>query len=393
MAQPCSSDQRRIRVLDLVVRLVAVAQAVQHLDRLFDGRLINELLRDTAIQRGVLLDVLAILVQRGCADTVQLAASQRRLHHVAGVQRAGRSARPDDLVQLIDEQDDLALRTLDLFDGGLQTLLELATEAAAGDHAAEVEADDTLAHQDFGHIVRRDLLRQPLYDGRLADARLADQHGVVLCAAAEDLDHAQDLFVTADHRIEFAFARHLGQVAAVLFERAVTRLGLRVGDALAAANVLNDVQHAVLSDPGVRQDARDGSPPLGQDREEQMLRADVIVLELVRLFVGDVHHALDARRDEHLPRTAAIDRGLRAGAQHLVQTLADRVLIHAHLVENLRDHAVGLLQQGEQHVFGVYLIVSVALQDFIGTNGRILRALRETVESHHDRWVLYYQYA
>jgi hypothetical protein len=36
-------------------------------------------------------------------------------------------------------------------------------------------------------------LREPLDDRRLADARLADEHRVVLLAAREDLHHALDL--------------------------------------------------------------------------------------------------------------------------------------------------------------------------------------------------------
>ena len=49
-----------------------------------------------------------------------------------------------------------------------------------------------------------DPLGEPLDDRRLADARLADQHRVVLRAAREDLDHAADLVVAADHRVELA---------------------------------------------------------------------------------------------------------------------------------------------------------------------------------------------
>ena len=61
-------------------------------------------------ERRVLLDVLAVLVERGGADAVQLAARQRRLQHVGGVHRAFGLAGADQRVHLVDEQDDLALR-------------------------------------------------------------------------------------------------------------------------------------------------------------------------------------------------------------------------------------------------------------------------------------------
>ena len=48
---------------------------------------------------------------------------------------------------------------------------------------------------------------EALDDRRLADARLADQHRVVLGAPAEHLDDAADLLVTADDRVDLAVAR------------------------------------------------------------------------------------------------------------------------------------------------------------------------------------------
>ena len=58
---------------------------------------------------GVLFDVLPVLVQGGGADAVQFAAGQHRLEQVAGVHGALGLARAHDGVQLIDEEDDLAL--------------------------------------------------------------------------------------------------------------------------------------------------------------------------------------------------------------------------------------------------------------------------------------------
>ena len=137
------------------------------------------------------------------------------LSMLRGVHRAFGRAGADDGVQLVDEEDDLPLGVGDFLQDRLQPLLELAAVLRAGDERAHVERDDLLVLQPFGHVLPDDALREPFDDGGLADAGLADEHRVVLGAARQHLDHAADLLVAADDRIELALARELGQVAAV----------------------------------------------------------------------------------------------------------------------------------------------------------------------------------
>jgi hypothetical protein len=80
---------------------------------------------------------------------------------------------------------------------------------------------------------------RPFDDGGLADAGLADQHRVVLGAAGQHLDGAPDLLVAADHRVDLAVARGLGQVAGVFLERVIGVLGRAgVGGAALAQRVI-----------------------------------------------------------------------------------------------------------------------------------------------------------
>ena len=103
---------------------------------------------------------------------------------------------------------------LDLGDDLLQPLLELAAILGARDQRADVERDQPLVLQLLRHVAGDDALGQPLDDRRLADARLADQGGVVLGAAGEDLHDPLDLVLAADHRVELAVAGRFGQVEA-----------------------------------------------------------------------------------------------------------------------------------------------------------------------------------
>ena len=78
----------------------------------------------------------------------------------------------------------IAVAVLDLVDDLLQALLELAAVHRAGHQRAHVRAQHALVDSGLGHVAGDDALRQPLDDGRLADARLADQRRVVLGAPA-----------------------------------------------------------------------------------------------------------------------------------------------------------------------------------------------------------------
>ena len=97
-----------------MVRLVALLEPTQDRDRVRDRRLADEDRLEPPLERRVLLDVLAVLVQRRRSDGAQLAAREHRLQQVGRVDRALGGARADDRVQLVDEEDDVARRVLDL---------------------------------------------------------------------------------------------------------------------------------------------------------------------------------------------------------------------------------------------------------------------------------------
>ena len=115
---------------------------------------------------------------------------------------------------------------------------------------------------------------------------LADEDGVVLGAAREDLHDAADLLVAADHRIELLRPREGGEVPAVALEDAVLLLGGLVGDAPVAPHRLEGREDGVLGDALARGGARPRSPSPADDAEEDVLGRDVFVLEGRGLGLG-----------------------------------------------------------------------------------------------------------
>ena len=209
-----------------MVRLVTLLEAAQDRDRVDHGRLADVHGLEAALERCVLLDVLAVLVQRRGADRTKLATGQHRLEEICRVDRAFRGPCADDRVQLVDEEDDLTGRVLDLAEDGLEPFLELTSVLRAREQRADVERPDPLALQALGHVAGNDALRESLDDRGLAHAGLPDQHRVVLRPSREDLDHATDLVVAADDRIELAVLRERGEVAPVLLQGLIRTFGI-----------------------------------------------------------------------------------------------------------------------------------------------------------------------
>ena len=138
---------------------------------------------------------------------------------------------------------------LDLGEDGLQPLLELTAVLRARDHRAEVERDQPLVLQRLGHVALDDALGEPLDDGGLADAGLADEHGVVLRTAGQHLHDAADLLVPADDRVELALAGGGGEVGAELLQRLVLPLGVGCGHPAPSPCLLERVQQLLRRGP------------------------------------------------------------------------------------------------------------------------------------------------
>ena len=171
--------------------------------------------------------MLAVLVERGCTDALDLAAREWRLQDVCSIDCAFGGASADERVQLVNKEDRIA-RGAQLFKHLLQSLFKLAAILCAGNERAHVESDDALVEQRRRNVAFHDALGEPFGDRRLADARFADECWVVLGAACQNLNDALNLLFTTNHRIEATGARGLSEIDA----KGVEGWGLRAAAAL-----------------------------------------------------------------------------------------------------------------------------------------------------------------
>ena len=223
---------------------------------------------------------------------MQVAARQRRFQHVGGIRRALRRPRPDQSVQLVDKQYDVALRRSDFLQQRLQPLFEFTAELGPGDQRAEVERQQPFVLQALGHIAIDDALRQAFGDRRLADTGFADKHGIILRAPRQHLHGAADLLVAANDRIEFALARRLGQVLGILFERVVGVFRSRAVRLAALANIIDRRVQLLRRHAGAGQHIRRIGSLRQRESEQQELRGDVAVAG----FLGNLFGLIEQPR-------------------------------------------------------------------------------------------------
>ncbi len=379
MGQPGGGHQGGVADADAVVDLVALLQAAQDGDGVLQRRLVHQHRLEPALQRLVLLDVLAVFVQRGGAHAAKLAPRQRRLQHVGRVHRPLGPAGAHQGVQLVDEQDDLPLGRGDLLQHRLQAVLELAPVLGAGDEGAQIQRQDALVLQRLGHVAGRDALGDALHDGGLADARLADQHRVVLGPSGQHLHRPPHLLVAADDRVQLSLSGHRRQVAGVFGQRLVAPLGLGVGHALGSTHLGQRLQQPIPGDAQLGQRPGGGAEVLADQRQQQVLARDVFVLELLRLLGRLLQEFLQAAADVDVGGGAA---HLRLLLQRFIDAGADRLGFHPQLAQQCRDDAVVLADQRAQHVLGADFLMVAAAGQIAGRRQGFLRLDGEFFEPH-----------
>ena len=309
LGQLCRGDDRAVGDVDAVMHLVAFLQSPEDRDGVLLIGLVHQHLLEAALEGGILLHILAVLVESGGANTVQFTAGQGGLEHIARIHGALGLARADHGVQLVDEQDHAALLLGELVEYRFEALLEITAELGAGQQSAQVQRQDALVLQPLGDLAIDDTLRQPLDDGGLADTGLADQHGVVLGAALQYLDSPADLVVATDHRVQLALLRPLGEVDSVLVQGLAGFFSLRVAHRLAATHLLDGALQGQGCDPAAFEQLAGGGLAL-QHGQQHQFAGNIGIATLLGELVRYIEYLAQVIRQVHLAPRAA-DRGQR----------------------------------------------------------------------------------
>ena len=281
-------------------------------------------------------------------------------------------------MQLVDEQDDRAFALGDFLEHAFQTFLEFAAEFRAGDQGAHVESEDAFAFQSFRHLAVDDALGQAFNDRRLADARLADQHRIVLGAALQYLDGAADFAVPADYGIEFPHPRAPGEIDAIAAQRLAAFLGFRIGHDFAAAQIVDGVFERMGAD-SARLEQFPHRSGIIHRRQQYGFAGD----KTVSVFTGNGFRPIQQFRK--LGR----DRELAVVLFHARQILHDAVKppaqfadVESGLGEQGAHRTALLIDQREQQVRGVDAVVAVRQRERLRIGERRLQFPGQFVWPH-----------
>ena len=199
-------------------------------------------------------------------------------------------------MQFINE-DNGVLALHQFFHDGLEALFELAAVFRSGNNQRKIKREDALVREERWNVAVGDALRQAFHDGGLAYARLANQHRIVLRAAAQNLYHALHFIFATHQGIERAFASRLREVAAEFREQRSFFRPRRCRFFTRSARQL--LAQGREAQTALHQDFRAKALLFAKDAKQQMLRADVLVAQALGLFRSHVQDALAFRAQRH----------------------------------------------------------------------------------------------
>ena len=277
-------------------------------------------------------------------------------------------------MQFINEQDDLARRTLDLLEERLEPIFELATILGAGDQCAQVERHDPLIFQGLRNVPLRDALGESLRDRRLAHAGFADQDRVVLRAPRQHLDDAANLFLTADDRVQLPLPGEGREIPSVFLDGLKLRLGRCIGHTGRSPDLGKRLQDLFSRGAGSTEDPGRLRVGLVGDGEEEMLGGQVLILEPLHLGPGHIQDLLQSRAEIGL---GAVHLG--EAVERCLQVSGDAGRVCAQSQQERRHGPVLLFQEREQQVFGEDFLVLRLLGKRLCLLDRLLGLLGQTV--------------
>jgi hypothetical protein len=142
------------------------------------------------------------------------------------------------------------------------------------------------------------------------------------------------------------------EIAAVALQRLVGRLGVRTGHTLVSPNLLKGSQQS-LAAQAVIAEQPSGTVRFVRDGQQQMLHADVFILQLLCRVFSPSEETGQLLRNVSLFRSSSRARDLRDPVQLALQLFLDSRQRNTRLTENGGHNTFRRLHQGCQQVLDI----------------------------------------
>ena len=208
-----------------MVQFVFFFNPAQDANRIGDSRLLNQKRLETAGQCGILFHVLAVFVQRGGANAMQLTTGQCRLNQVGGIHRTFRRTSTNKSMHFVNKQNDFASGILNFLEHRFQAFLKFTAIFRASDQGTHIKRHQLFVLQAFGDVAIHNAQRQTFGNRGLTDTGFTDQHRVILSPARQHLHRAANFFVATNDRVDLTLLGGLRQIACIFGQGVITIFG------------------------------------------------------------------------------------------------------------------------------------------------------------------------
>ena len=149
---------------------------------------------------------------------------------------------------------------------------------------------------------------------------------------------------------------------------------------MVAAQFRQGPKHQVPLKPAGLEDLLQRRTPFVQQSEQQVFRADVIILELARLRLCRVQGLLQLLADEQVRRRNPLDFVPALELPLQVRTQLSQG--HPDLLQQIGDQAFRLADHGQQQMLSINLLMRIILRDALRLLQRFLRFNGQAVQLH-----------
>ena len=179
-------------------------------------------------------------------------------------------------MDFIDKEDDIALRFHHLIHHALEPFLEFPLVLGTRYQRAHIQREYPLLLQILGYVAVHYPVGYPLGYGGFPNAGLAYEYGIVLGTPAQDLQHAPNLLVAPDHRVELSALGLRVQIDREPAERVVRILGALAVHLSALPQLANGQLQLLLTDARILQHLPHSARGCKQCQEERLGRNEFI---------------------------------------------------------------------------------------------------------------------